>query len=169
MTEPAQALINDMKDFIDRHPFEDEGGFPEEYDRRARSLNRIDFIGEIFRQFSDSQLSVWMFRLARYWQNEPYVTWKAVFHRLSGDRNLLYQFVHIASEFLALDVVKMASAEPELESVAHELTSFPYPAKLPTAGSRWFQEMCDEFGIDNWSMWARLASEGAPMNIDIRA
>lgn len=167
MTESANDLIRAIKDTVDHIPFGEDKILPTEYDQRVRAVGEVDFLSEVFRQFADSQLSTWMFRLARYWKDTTYQTWKCVLRNLSGDRNLIYQFVGIASEFLALDVTKMAASDFELDHVARELSTFPYPRKLPSAGSQWFQEMCDSFGIDNWAIWTRLAGEGAPMNIVI--
>lgn len=155
-----------MKEFVARVPFGEPKIFPEEYGNRVHEVGETDFFTEVFRGFSDSLLSTWMFWLAPYWRDIHYQTWRAILRALSGDRTHVYQFVRIAREFLALDVLKMTTSDPDLREVAREITSYPYSETPPTAGSVWFQEMCDEFGIDNRAIWARLAKEGAPMNLD---
>jgi len=168
-TDPAQALVLELKGLVAALPIDEERVIPRHYAVRIKAVGDVPFLLALFRTYSDNQLGSWMFLLAFYWKDLPYQTWQGFLREISADAVLLYQFVFIASEFLGIDARAMIRSDPSLSDVAREFTEHEFLRGVPKSETAWFVEMCEERGIDYWTIWSRLAAEGAPMNVDMSA
>ncbi|HEX3761774.1 MAG TPA: hypothetical protein VHW23_23910 [Kofleriaceae bacterium] len=160
-------------DEIERHfstlSPDDDRIIPVESLARIKEVDHRVFIGEILQRFSDARLTSWMFALAPYWKDLPYSVWKLVLQDICAERRLVYQFVWVAGEFLALDVAAMVASDPEVARRAGPFMSYQFPNGGPRAGDRWWIDKFEQRGIDYAAVWRRLAAEGAPMNVDVNA
>ena len=163
MRDSPAALLDDVKAFIARIPKGEEKILAPEYVRRIEAVGNSAFLVEVFRAFSDSELTSWMFRLGSCWKDLSFADWTEVLRQVSVDLAVLYQFVWFASEALAIDVTRLIRSDPAISAAARTFVAQQFPDGGPLPDSPWFHEMLEEHGIDYQAMRSRLGAEGAPM------
>jgi hypothetical protein len=164
MTESAHTIIEDMRQYIDRLPSDEERILPPEYARRIKTVGEVAFLVTVCRELADAGFRTWMLRLAFCWKDLNFEEWKAVYRQISEESIVVYQFVWFAAGALALDIGDLVTSDPQLTEKAKAIfmETFPHGAR-PTAESPWWEEMLEERGVDRMSIMRRLASEGAPV------
>jgi hypothetical protein len=160
--ETARDLIADMVTARSSVP-KDEFFIPRAFEARIRAVGDVPFFLELMRTYTDSTLEGKMLSLAFYWKDTPYETWRQLLREAASDATLMYQLRWIFSTCLAIDVVKMVDADPEVRARVHG------NPPCPTAGGEWWEEITADLGLDYRTIWRRLAAEGAPMNVDVDA
>jgi hypothetical protein len=160
--ETARELIADLAAAEMAAP-KDEFFSPSAFVPRIRAVGDVPSFVELMRTYADSTLQGWMLRLAFYWKDMPYETWRQILREVASNAVLMYQLGRILSGCLAIDVMEMVASDPVARARVHD--NHPWRR----AGGEWWEEICEDYGLDYRTIWRRLAAEGAPMNVDVDA
>lgn len=170
MNEMPENLITklffDMKSDLDQWSSEEEIDFAGRYGAAIQSMGAIPFLTEAFRRFEGSTLLAYLGAATFVWKDLPFSAWKEVLHRISDSSQAVYQYVRFTSPFLGIDILSMIRTDPNVHDNARELITLDFPNGAPRGGT-WEREILENSGVDPVAMWRRLASEGAPMKMDV--
>ena len=167
VTETTAALLAEMKAHIDSLGVDDEILFEPLYAERIKKVGAIPFFTMLFRELQDSTLTNWMFWLAFAWKNLPFDDWRTLLRELCADDLTLYRFVWFASTIAAIDIGALLRSDPAISDATRAEYERLFPDGAPRAAGPGFQEVLEEFGVDQHAMWRRLAAEGAPMLVKL--
>jgi len=167
--DSAANLLMDMKPDLDSWIASgDEIDFQGKYEAAIRSAGLIPFFSELFRRLEDSRLSAYLSAFTFLWKDLPFSAWQQILYRISDSTQAVYQFVWFASQFLGVDILAMIRTDPKVDDNAREFIRAEFSKGAPRSGS-WERESLEERGVNPEAMWRRLASEGAPMKIDLHS
>jgi hypothetical protein len=170
MNEAAKELIQRMQSDIDHYGWSaagDEIDLEAKYRATIEEVGAVPFLAELFLQFGDSTLASWLMFLSFAWKDLPFTAWKEVLYRISWNDPAGYQFVWFATQNLGLDIRRIIRQDPHVDEVARDLVARVFSGRSSPPGSRATIEALAEHGVDAVRMWRRLASEGAPMAVDL--
>jgi hypothetical protein len=165
--ESVVKLLSEMKSDVDLYQSGEEIDFQGKYAAALLSLGAIPFLTQLFRRFEDSTLSAYLSAVTFLWKDLPFQAWQEILYRISDSTQAIYQFVWFASPFLGLDILSMIHTDANVDDRARAFVSLEFPRGAPPPGRSWEREVLENSGVDPVAMWRRLASEGAPMKIDL--
>jgi hypothetical protein len=159
VSDTAWKLLEDMKAYSEAsYPAPDVDLAPR-FAEPIRAFGPEHLIVHLFRTHADSELTIWLQRLAFVWTEFSFATWLQILTRLSDDRRFIYQFLWFASSSLALDLRRLQATEPNVQA---ELRSEAFRKGGARPMSRATRARLDD-DFDYEAVWRRLAAEGAPM------
>ena len=132
----------------------------------ANEAGPAQVMSTVFLRFADATLSSWLLGTAFIWKEFSFAEWKEVLACIAHDAPALYQFIPFATRYLAIDIVRVIREEPDLDPMAQTFAAERFSKGGPAPGDEWIREMLEDNGIDQYELWRRLASEGAPMRAE---
>jgi hypothetical protein len=165
--DSATALLSAMKPDLDLWASGEELDFEAKYGSAIHTIGAVQFLTAVFRTAEGSTLSGYLSAVAFLWKDLPFSAWQDILYGISGSNQAVYQFVWFASPFLRMDVLSMIRSDPKVEDSAREFIRLEFPSGAPAPARNWEREVLRNSGIDPMALWRRLASEGAPMKIDL--
>jgi hypothetical protein len=166
MAESASKLVDELKDDVNAWMRGKDVDVRGKYGEAIDTVGTVPLLTEVFRRFADTTLTGWLLCLAFVWKDLPFRAWKEILYRISDDDPAVYQFVWFASEYLAVNVVKIIHEDPAVSETARILARKQFAGGGPPPGSEWVREVLEEQGVNQSQLWRRLADEGAPMRLD---
>jgi hypothetical protein len=162
----ATNLLSEMKSDIDLYKSGEEIDFAGKYATSLLSIGAVPVLTELFRSFEDSTLFAYLSAVPFLWKDLPFSAWKQILYRISDSTQAIYQFVWFAAPFLGIDVLSMIDADPHVDERARAFVRLEFPRGAPPSRN-WEREVLENSGVDPVLLWRRLASEGAPMKVDL--
>jgi hypothetical protein len=160
MTDTARSLLAELA-VAEKSAPEDEPFLPRHLAPRIRAVGEVTFFVELLRTRADSWLRNAMLSLSFAWKDTPYEVWRQVLREVAADAIVMYQLEWSFAELLGIDVNRMIDSDPAAQALVRQRGS--YGGRPGT----WWEEICQDYGIDYRAIWRRLAAEGAPMLHDV--
>ena len=163
----AHALLERMKPDVRSWLRDDDVDLSAKYREAILELGAVPFLTELFVRPGNASLSDWIAALAFLWKDLSFQEWKEILYGVSRDAPATYHFVGFAPEYLAIDVLRIMEEDPKVDEVGRAFAKQHFTGGGPTPGAEWVRNQMEVLGVDQLGMWRRLASEGAPMKIDL--